>query len=246
MAILSKGTTYAEDDQLTATNLNALVDSATFDTPADATTITLTGGGLLKIVDGGVNTTQLADSGVSTAKIADTAVTTAKLAADCVTAAKIGDDVINSEHYAAGSVDAEHLGTDIVSGLGETTAEPADTDELILSVAGTPKRIDMDDLAKSRFFPQAYGVVTYDGSATLSGAYNLQNPADPADKTVKLEFIADMADANYVVIAQYGDTSDTTAAVTIRSRATGDFTIHSNATKTSGMVLHIAVFGNRA
>ena len=30
MAILSKGTTYADGTQVTATNLNALVDSATF------------------------------------------------------------------------------------------------------------------------------------------------------------------------------------------------------------------------
>ena len=30
MAILSKGTTYSDGDQVTSTNLNALVDSVTF------------------------------------------------------------------------------------------------------------------------------------------------------------------------------------------------------------------------
>ena len=30
MAILSKGTTYSDGDQVTSSNLNALVDSATF------------------------------------------------------------------------------------------------------------------------------------------------------------------------------------------------------------------------
>ncbi len=62
------------------------------------------------------------DATVSTAKIVDANVTTAKLADDAVTAAKINNDII--------------------SGSTELASEPADTDEFLVSDAGTLKRID--------------------------------------------------------------------------------------------------------
>jgi hypothetical protein len=62
------------------------------------------------------------DATVSTAKIVDSNVTTAKLADDSVTAAKINDDII--------------------SGATELATAPADTDEFLVSDAGTLKRID--------------------------------------------------------------------------------------------------------
>ena len=51
MAILSKGTTYADGDQITSTNLNALVDSATFASGAveSGGGIQLNGSGQLKV-----------------------------------------------------------------------------------------------------------------------------------------------------------------------------------------------------
>ena len=58
MAILSKGNTYAAGDQVTAASLNALVDSATFDDPADETTIEVSGG-QLRVKDGGITTAKL-------------------------------------------------------------------------------------------------------------------------------------------------------------------------------------------
>ena len=62
------------------------------------------------------------DATVSTAKIVDANVTTAKLADDSVTAAKINNDII--------------------SGSTELATAPADTDEFLVSDAGTLKRID--------------------------------------------------------------------------------------------------------
>ena len=48
MAILSKGTTYSDGDQVTSTNLNALVDSATFASGAvDDSTTQLSGGKII-------------------------------------------------------------------------------------------------------------------------------------------------------------------------------------------------------
>ena len=57
---------------------------------------------------------------------------TSQLASDAVTEAKIADDAVESEH----------LNNNVISGQTELAAEPADTDEFLVSDAGTIKRID--------------------------------------------------------------------------------------------------------
>jgi hypothetical protein len=69
---------------------------------------------------------------VNTAAITDLNVTTAKIAADAITEAKIADDAVESEH----------LNNNVISGQTELAATPADTDEFLVSDAGTLKRID--------------------------------------------------------------------------------------------------------
>ena len=59
-------------------------------------------------------------------------VNTAAIAADAITEAKIADDAVESEH----------LNDNVISGQTELAAEPADTDEFLVSDAGTLKRID--------------------------------------------------------------------------------------------------------
>ena len=66
----------------------------------------------------------------------DNSVTTAKLASDAVTEAKIADDAVESEH----------LNNNIISGQTALGATPADTDELLVSDAGTLKRVDFSYL----------------------------------------------------------------------------------------------------
>ena len=121
MAILSKGNTYASGDSVTSTNLNALVDSATFvsgsNQTTDNSTLEVHSGGYLQVKDGGITNaklaagavnassigastitaTQLASDSVSTAKIEDSAVSTAKIADDAITSAKISstDTLLN-------------------------------------------------------------------------------------------------------------------------------------------------------
>ena len=63
---------------------------------------------------------------------ADSSVTTDKLGADAVTEAKIADDAVESEH----------LNNNIISGQTALGATPADTDEFLVSDAGTIKRVD--------------------------------------------------------------------------------------------------------
>jgi hypothetical protein len=59
-------------------------------------------------------------------------VNTAAIAADAITEAKIADDAVESEH----------LNNNVISGQTELASEPADTDEFLVSDAGTLKRID--------------------------------------------------------------------------------------------------------
>jgi len=75
MSILSKGITFATGDQVTATKLNNLVDSATFASGAvDDVSVGLSGGALY-----------VKDLGVTTARIAANAVTPAKLSSGAPT-----------------------------------------------------------------------------------------------------------------------------------------------------------------
>ena len=79
MAAISKGTTFATGDQVTALKLNNLVDNSTFASGAVDNTSTQLSSGAIIVKDGGVTTAKIADANVTTAKIADANVTPAKL-----------------------------------------------------------------------------------------------------------------------------------------------------------------------
>ena len=65
MAILSKGATIVADTQVSATNLNNLVDAATFVSGAvDGTTTQLSGGAII-VKDGGITAAKLSTGGPS-------------------------------------------------------------------------------------------------------------------------------------------------------------------------------------
>ena len=78
--------------------------------------------GTIEVLDGAITTAKINDTAVTTAKITDANVTTAKIADNAITNAKVNDDLI--------------------SGATALTSEPADTDEFLVSDAGTLKRID--------------------------------------------------------------------------------------------------------
>jgi microcystin-dependent protein len=87
MAILSRGQTFASGDQVTAQKLQDIVDLATFDDPADESTIVKdTGTGKLKVPSNGIGSNELASDAsvdanraVDTDHIKDGSVTAAKL-----------------------------------------------------------------------------------------------------------------------------------------------------------------------
>ena len=69
---------------------------------------------------------------VGTIDVPALGVSTASIQADAITEAKIADDAVESEH----------LNNNIISGQTELAATPADTDEFLISDAGTLKRVD--------------------------------------------------------------------------------------------------------
>jgi hypothetical protein len=82
MAILTTGNTFANNDQVTSTKLNNIVNAATWDDPADDVTIEVNGSNKLQVKT--IQTGNIAASAVTTAKIADATTTT-----DGVTDAKL-------------------------------------------------------------------------------------------------------------------------------------------------------------
>jgi hypothetical protein len=79
MAIINKGKSFANGEQLTADKLNQVIDNATFTISAVDNVSTQLSGGAIIVKDGGVTTAKLNDGGVTTAKINDGAVTKAKI-----------------------------------------------------------------------------------------------------------------------------------------------------------------------
>jgi len=112
MAIINKGKSFANGEQLTADKLNQVIDNATFTTSAVDNVSTQLAGEAIIVKDGGVTTAKLNNGAVATAKIADSNVTTAKIADSNVTTAKIADanvtfakltDVIDDDTMATAS-----------------------------------------------------------------------------------------------------------------------------------------------
>jgi len=111
MAILNKGQTFSDGEQVTSTKLNTAVDGATFASGAVDDVSTQLSGGAIIVKDGGVANAKLAADAVTTAKIADSAVAFAKL-----------DDVIDDDTMATAS--ATTLATsESIKAYVDTTAQ---------------------------------------------------------------------------------------------------------------------------
>ena len=117
------------------------------------------------------------DATVTTAKIVDANVTTAKVADDAITAAKINNDII--------------------SGSTELASEPADTDEFLVSDAGTLKRIDYSYIKPSNDFvlvasADGGGGTVQDFNSCFSSTYQnymiLASISMSSDSTVSMRF----------------------------------------------------------
>lgn len=257
MPFLENATDYAEDDQVTHTNLNALTESAkpvkagagvtNSGNTTDETTLDVDANGQLKVKDGGVDTTQLADDAVTTAKILDANVTTAKIADLGVTTAKLAADAVDGTKLADDAVDSEHIADTAISGTTATTDTPNGADEALMYDSGpnVNRAMTLDTLSKFEAFPQAHGTVQFsNGNSSLTNSHNVSSAAE-VGATREITLSAAMASTNYVVITSLGGTSATTAnaAAVVEIDSTTQFTIYH--TEEADLLVHFVVFGLR-
>ena len=93
MPVVNTTNTFTNNEQITSTKLNDIMDNSSFVSGAVVTSggLEITAGGQMQIASDGVTTAKILNSNVTTAKIADSNITTAKIADANVTTSKIAD-----------------------------------------------------------------------------------------------------------------------------------------------------------
>ena len=204
MAKFTKGHSFVEDEQITHTKLNNLVDSANFASDAvDGTTTDLSSGAII-VATGGITVAQLADDAVEEAKIKNLNVTTGKIANDAINADKIADNAIEADHYSDGSIAEEHLNNNVITGQGELTAVPATTDTILLSDADDSGNLKKFAPMKYLPLPRAFGLIVMDGSGDTDDAVGLYGCSCTAfsSSAYTFDLTSTMSGTNYVVLTQ--------------------------------------------
>ena len=135
MAILNKGTTYASGDNVTAANINALVDSATFKTGSneatDNSTLQVHSDGYLMVKDGGISSSKLAAGAVDATSIGSGAITSTQLATNSVTSSQIASSAVTSTKIADNAI---------------TSAKISDTDtQFLVDDTSTQKKVVINE-----------------------------------------------------------------------------------------------------
>ena len=144
MAILNKGTTYASGDNVTAANLNTLVDSATFKTGSneatDNSTLQVHSDGYLMVKDGGISTSKLAAGAVDSA-IGSGAITSTQLATNSVTSSQIASNAVTSAEIASSAVTSVKIADNAI-----TSAKISDTDtQFLVDDTSTQKKVVINE-----------------------------------------------------------------------------------------------------
>jgi hypothetical protein len=98
MAVVNTSRTFTNNEQITSTKLNQIMDESSFTSDAVVSSrgLAITTGGQMQVPNSGITNTLIADSAITTAKIANststtTGVSTAKIANSAVTPVKIAD-----------------------------------------------------------------------------------------------------------------------------------------------------------
>tara|TARA_R110002167_G_scaffold241002_1_gene446156 strand:+ start:252 stop:1067 length:816 start_codon:yes stop_codon:yes gene_type:complete len=151
MAILDKGNTYSSGQSVTATNLNALVDSATFKTgngeAVDGSTLQVHASGYLMVKDGGISATKLA-AGAAASAIGTGGISDTELATNSVTTIKIKDSTGASDGVTTAKLATGAVATAKIADNAITPAKISSNDTL-LNVNDTHQTIGLGILANS-------------------------------------------------------------------------------------------------
>ena len=174
MAILTKGNTYSSGQSVTAANLNALVDSATFTTgngeAVDGSTLQVHASGYLMVKDGGITSTKLAPGAVNASAIGSGAITSTQLASNSVTSSQIASSAVTSAELADNAVITARIADDAV-----TSAKISSTDTT-LNVNDTHSTVGIGALATSS---EKLLISSNDAFATVATIENTNTGSSP-------------------------------------------------------------------
>ena len=111
MAVVNTSRTFTNNEQITSTKLNQIMDESSFISDAIVPNqgLQITAGGQMQVPNGGIKTALIGGNQVTTAKIADLAITTVKIANSTstttgVTTAKIANSAVTTDKIADGNV----------------------------------------------------------------------------------------------------------------------------------------------
>jgi hypothetical protein len=221
MAILTKGATFADGDQVTSANLNNLVDAAAFVAGSGGTTDNAT-----MQVSGGV----LAVKTIQTANIANSSVTSDKIGAGSVIEAKIGTGAVTAAKLATNSVTEAKIAANAVTN-SKIANNAVDTAEIV-DGAVTAAKLDGAQTGSAPI----YGVrawVNFDGATSndLTGTYSRTGGTTTATITITGH---GLASGQYVYLDFASGTADGIYEVTVTNSST--FTITTTETTAQSSV----------
>lgn len=141
MAVLAAPSDFTAGQQVTHTNLNAHVNSATFAAGAVDNSTTQLSGGAIIVKDGGITEAKLATNAVTNSKIADNAVDTAELADGAVTSAKLDTNItVSGQLVGGGTATNDDAGAGVI---GEYQISSTGSGSLSVSTAANIASISL-------------------------------------------------------------------------------------------------------
>lgn len=230
MGVLDTSYTFDNNDTITSTKMNNIIDQSSFTSGAIfGDTLELISG-QLKVRALGITSSELGTNAVTTAKITDGSVITDKIANLNVTANKIAASTITIDKMA-------------VAALATTAQAKAETASVLIAA---------DKVKQTPPAAKAYGSFTIATTArTLSGSYNIASVTRINSNNTQVTFATGgaMASSSYVVVAQTTDSGSTAGALDQNAmpynKATNGFKIFHNAELTD-RAIDFVVFGTLA
>lgn len=205
MAILSKGNTYSSGDSVTSTNLNALVDSATFvsgsNQTTDNSTLEVHSSGYLQIKDGGITNAKLAAGAVNASSVGSGTITATQLASDSVSTAKIENSAVSTAKIADDAITSAKISsTDTTLNVNDTHgtvgigALATSSDKLLISSNDATATVATIENTNTGSSPLAVLKITARGNATIQ--LNDTNPTPGSQGIYNIE----AANGNFQIV----------------------------------------------
>lgn len=228
MAILNKGQTFSDGEQVTSAKLNTAVDGATFASGAVDDVSTQLSGGAIIVKDGGVGTAKITDNAVTSAKILDSNVTKGKI-----------EDVANMK--VLGNTSGASAAPQEVSILDEDDMA-SNSDTAIPTQQSVKAYVDDSSVIKTSGTAPYYGCRawgTYNGvSNTLNGNGNISSVSRTGTGYYTVYFSTSMPNSNYaVVIGSSAEGATGTAYnsnIKVYNKAVGSFQLEVEGSGPSG------------